>query len=125
MINIKLTSIIETGSQYNKKIPLAFAIGSLFMYVLYNILPFTFKNVSALLEVFNNLNGLLFNSNASTLLNTLFLSYNPFIADIIFTNFLDIQSVGHSLFTYQSILLIILSVILLLAMLAPIFISRK
>jgi len=125
MINIKLTSIIETGSQYNKNIPLAVAIGSLFMYELYNILPFTFNNISALLEIFNSLNRLVFYTNTSTLLNTIFVTYNPFTADFIFTNFLDIQSVGHSLFTYQAILLIILSIILLLAMVAPIFISRK
>ena len=125
MINIKLTSIIETGSQYNKNIPLAVAIGSLFMYELYNILPFTFNNISTLLEIFNSLNRLVFYTNTSTLLNTIFVTYNPFTADFIFTNFLDIQSVGHSLFTYQAILLIILSIILLLAMVAPIFISRK
>jgi len=31
MINIKLTDILETGNQYTKNLPLAIAIGSLFI----------------------------------------------------------------------------------------------
>src|SRR5436190_7241662 len=45
MINIKLTDILEVGSQFTKNIPLAIAIGSLFMYEIYSIIPFTFNNV--------------------------------------------------------------------------------
>jgi NADH-ubiquinone oxidoreductase chain 6 len=126
MINIKLTDILETGNQYTKNYPLAIAIGSLFMYELYSIMPFTFNNVysvTSLFELFNSLNGLLFNTSAS--LNTIFIAYNPLNADTTFTNFLQIQAVGHSLYTYEAILLIILSIILLLAMVAPIFTSRQ
>ena len=36
MINIKLTDILETGSQYTKNLPLAFAIGLLFIYELFS-----------------------------------------------------------------------------------------
>ena len=32
MLNIKLTDILETGSRYTKNLPLALAIGSLFIY---------------------------------------------------------------------------------------------
>ena len=35
MINIKLTDILETGSQYTKNLPLAFAIGSLFIFIIF------------------------------------------------------------------------------------------
>ena len=68
MINIKLTDILETGSQYTKNFPLALAIGSLFIYEIFTIMPFTFNNVSALssfLEILTNLNGLLLNSDTS------------------------------------------------------------
>jgi NADH-ubiquinone oxidoreductase chain 6 len=126
MINIKLTDILETGSQYTKNLPLALAIGSLFIYELFTIVPFTFNNVSALssfLELLTNLNSLLLNYDTSSL-NTVFNTFNPTIADTTITNFLQIESIGHSLYTYGAILLIILSVILLLAMVAPIFISK-
>jgi NADH-ubiquinone oxidoreductase chain 6 len=128
MINIKLTDILESGSQYTKNFPLAFAIGFLFIYELFNILPFTLNKLSGitfLLDVFNNLNRLLLNTNTDTTLDNIFITYNPNIFDISFTNFLQIQAVGQSIYTYEAILLIILSVILLLAMIAPIFISSS
>jgi NADH-ubiquinone oxidoreductase chain 6 len=126
MLNIKLTDILETGSQYTKNIPLALAIGSLFFYELFTIMPFTFNNVSALsylLDLLTSLNGLLLNSDVSTI-NNIFITFNPNIADTIFTNFLQIEAIGQTLYTIEGIFLIILSIILLLAMIAPILISR-
>jgi NADH-ubiquinone oxidoreductase chain 6 len=126
MINIKLTDILETGNQYTKNLPLATAITSLFIYELFTIMPFTFNNVSGitiLLETLTNLNELLLNSNTYSL-NTVFSAFNPNIADTTITNFLHIESIGLSLYTYGAILLIILSIILLLSMVAPIIISR-
>jgi NADH-ubiquinone oxidoreductase chain 6 len=126
MLNIKLGDILETGSQYTKNIPLALAIGSLFVYELFTIMPFTFNNIkslSYLLELLTSLNGLLLNSDISTV-NNIFITFNPNISDIIFTNFLQIEAIGQTLYTIEGIFLIILSIILLLAMIAPILISR-
>lgn len=127
MINIKLTDILESGSQYTQNLPLALAIGSLFIYEIFTILPFTFNNVSAIstfLDIFTNLNTLLVNSDLNSL-STVYTSYNPVIADTNFVSFLQIQSIGQTLYTYGAFLLIITSVILLLAMVAPIFISSN
>src|ERR1700684_690535 len=82
MINIKLTDILETGSQYTKNLPLAFSVGSLFIYEIFTIMPFSFNNVSAistLLDFLTNLNGLLLKSEVSTILNTqdLHTAFNP------------------------------------------------
>lgn len=127
MINIKLTDILETGSQYTKTLPLALAIGLLFVYEFFTILPFSFNNVSiisVLLNLFTNLNGLLLNSDISNA-NVVYNTFNPVIADTAFTNFLQIEAIGQGLYTYGAFWLIITSVILLLAMVAPIFISKK
>jgi NADH-ubiquinone oxidoreductase chain 6 len=73
-----------------------------------------------------NINALLLSptgSDASSI-TTVFNAFNPAIADTTFTNFLQVQAIGHGLYTYGAIFLIITSVILLLAMIAPIFISR-
>ena len=126
MINIKLTDILETGSQYTKNIPLALSVGSLFLYEIFTIMPFSFNNVSIisiLLDFLTNLNGFLLKPEIINLssVNT---TYNPVIADTAFTNFLQIQGIGQGLYTYGAIWLILCSVILLLAMVAPIFISR-
>jgi NADH-ubiquinone oxidoreductase chain 6 len=127
MINIKLTDILETGSQYTKNFPLALAIGSLFIYEIFTITPFTFNNVSALssfLELLTNLNSLLLNSDTSSFINIVN-TFNPNVADTTITSFLHIEAIGHGLYTYGASLLIICSVILLLSMTAPIFISKS
>ena len=127
MINIKLTDILETGSQYTKNLPLAIAIGLLFIYEIFTILPFNINNISIisiLLDTLTNLNGLFFYSDISSI-NSINIVYYPVIADITFTKFLQIESIGQHLYTTGAFLLIITSVILLLAMVAPIFISRN
>ena len=45
--------------------------------------------------------------------------------DYTILNFLQIEVLGHTLYTYYSILLIILSFILLLSMLSTIVLSKK
>jgi len=136
MINIKLTDILETGTQYTKNIPLAISIGSLFLYIIYNIIPLNFNNVpSLLLYKLNILNYTiladlpnfsnsqpLIGNNLSSITNSLALTSN---SDFYILNFLQIEVLGHILYTYGAILLIILSFILLLAMFATIVISKK
>jgi NADH-ubiquinone oxidoreductase chain 6 len=39
MINVRLTDILETGTQYTKNIPLAIAVSGLFLYEFFNVLP--------------------------------------------------------------------------------------
>ena len=127
MINIKLTDILDAGSQYTKNLPLALAIGSLFIYEFFTIMPFTFNDVSLISTILNlltNLNGLFLNSNITTS-EIVFNTFNPISADTTFANFLQVQAIGQSLYTVGAFWLIITSLILLLAMVAPIFISRK
>ena len=140
MINIKLTDILETGTQYTKNLPLAISIGSLFLYIFYNIIPFNFYNIPSLLfanakSQLNILNyyNLFVTSSAHSASNGI-ASANTFFEssfskltnnDFQILNFLQIEVLGHTLYTYYSILLIILSFILLLAMFATIVLSKK
>jgi len=127
MLNIKITDILETGSQYTKNIPLALIIGSLFVYELFNIVPFTFNDVSAfssLLGSLTNLNRSLLNSDIPSI-NAVFNAFDPNIADTAFVNSLQIEAIGQALYTSEGIFLITLSIVLLLAMIAPILISRN
>ena len=116
MINIKLTDILETGSQYTKNLPLALSIGSLFIYEIYSIIPFSFNNVSnTILDLLIKFNGFILNYDLtmSTLqgVNT---AFNPVIADTALTPFLQIEAIGQGLYTYGGSWLIIISIILLL-----------
>ena len=125
MINIKLTDILETGPHYTKNLPLALSIGSLFIYEIYTIIPFSFNNVSnTLLDLLFKFNGFILNYEISMndWVNT---AFNPVIADTALTPFLQIEAIGQGLYTYGASWLIMISVILLLAMIAPIFISQN
>lgn len=125
LLNIKLSDILETSSQYTKNIPLALALGIVFIYEIYTIAPFplyTGSLLSYFLNLFFVLNGLLLNNNLN-LDNVVHISLNPNIADTVFIKFSQIEAIGQGLYTYGAIWLILSSVILLLAMVAAIFIS--
>jgi NADH-ubiquinone oxidoreductase chain 6 len=131
MINIKLTDILETGTQYTKNLPLAIAIGSLFIFIIFQIIPFNNNNVpalSVLLDKITFFNSILSDSNivSINLINSIVNNYFfSSLSDVIITEFTQIEVLGHSLYTYGAVLLITLSVILLLAMFATIIISRN
>lgn len=120
MINIKLTDILETGNQYTKSLPLAIAIGllSVFIYISMEIFS-NFNNNSYLYAPINQLVKRNF-ENIDVILKVL--NNKP---DSSITKFTQIESLGHGLYSYDAILLIILSIILLLAMLATIIISKS
>ena len=125
MLNINLSEILETDNQYTKNLPLAIAIGFLFIYNFSNILSFQFfsdlniQENSYLLflksnDLWENLN---FNSN---ILSNLSLHSDLQLIDIT-----QIKILGYILYTYSSILLIALGIILLLSMFATIIISKN
>lgn len=141
MINIRLTDILETGSQYTKTLPLALAIISLFTYILYNILPYIYnilpqQSGASIWDVLLNLNGqgmFIINSifknvwiSSFNTNDTVFNIYNsmPQVADTVFTNFIQIEAIGFNLYVYGASLLILVSLILLLAMYSAIIITK-
>jgi NADH-ubiquinone oxidoreductase chain 6 len=126
MINISLTDIIDTGKQYTKNLPLAFVVSSLFMFEMFNILPFSFNNVSSLNLIFDtitNFNLFIWNNDKLKFVNNIHTTYQSNVADTTFISFSQIEAIGQLIYTYAAILLIICSIILLLSMIAPIFIS--
>jgi NADH-ubiquinone oxidoreductase chain 6 len=144
MINIKLTDILETGSQYTKTLPLALAVGYLFIFIIFSIIKFNFNNVpvlSVFLDKITSFNGMFssvgpvvggehsytfINMNLiNSIVNNFYYSASPQHSDSLITIFQQIESLGHNLYTYGAVLLITLSIILLLAMFATIIISRS
>jgi NADH-ubiquinone oxidoreductase chain 6 len=138
MINIKLSDILETGSQYTKNLPLAISIGSLFIFIILSVIPYNYNNVPAIsifLDKITYLNTILSlgesNNNlisfdvVNTILTNNSILSSPLTqsSDLIINDFQQIESLGYSLYTYGAALLITLSIILLLAMYATIVIS--
>jgi NADH-ubiquinone oxidoreductase chain 6 len=132
MFNIKISDIVNTQAQINANIWFVLAITGLFVYEIKFILPFTVSNVSGLsglsgvaaAAALNQSNNIVFKSN-NAIVNNVFTTLNPNTADTAFTSFLQIETLGEGLYTYGAPLLIICSIILLLAMITPIFMSGK
>ena len=145
MINIKLTDILETGKTYTQNLPLGLSVGLLFIYEFTSMtiqlpsqsllklseyfysLPLSFMTDFNTL-ISGNKTNLNFNydintyQSTNTIVETVF---NPNIFDQSIINFTQIQSIGQGLYTYGAFWLILCSIILLLAMVSPIFISKK
>jgi len=143
MINIKLIDIIETGLDFTQTLPLAISIVLSSLIVIYKVLQYGLINIPSIIlnkitilyTFFYDFNFNTFRANlqaSKTIFDSVtlnledYLSYDyNFNADVLITTFEQIEILGHSLYTYGAILLIILSVILLLAMFAIIIISKS
>jgi NADH-ubiquinone oxidoreductase chain 6 len=127
MINIKLTDVLETGNNYTKNLPIAINIVIFFIFILFTILPLSFNNFTIKYNI-NNIEYFLSNINNKNMnytINGFENINNSNSSDFFLTFFSEIEVLGHNLYTYGAILLIILSIILLLAMLATIVLSKQ
>ena len=128
LINIKLTDITETGNQYLKNLPLALTVSSLFLFIIFSIVPFSSNNITIIfyvLSLFNTMNSLILSSNISATTDTASVITNHSLkVDTLLTTFSQIETLDIVLYANQSILLIILSIILLLAMFSSIVLNN-
>ena len=124
MINIKLTDILEVGTDYTKNLPLALIIAALFIFAIFGSVT---RETS--LSVVDSLNSLIVSNTASINgldLNNFITLHTSISPSTVATHLLDytqIEALGHNLYTNSAILLILTSFILLLSMLAPIMLS--
>jgi len=135
MLNIQLAELSAVGSEYTQNLPLGGIVGSLFVFELISILPFSFKGLSTF-----NLNSAFHTFSETSLgainwFNTLLVSGTSnandvhqifdaaYATDSNFSSYLQIESIGQSLYTYGSMWLILTSIILLLAIVGPISLS--
>jgi NADH-ubiquinone oxidoreductase chain 6 len=136
MINIRLLDLLEIGNEYTKNFPLAILIGTLFVYEIYNVLPFTSNNVFILnlpLNLLYYINALFLDFNNFFLFshfapqpeyNYIDVTFNSLNIDFNLNQFIQIEVLGQGLYTYGSIWLLLTSIILLLAMLSALYLSN-
>jgi NADH-ubiquinone oxidoreductase chain 6 len=153
MINIKLTDILETGYNFTKNLPLGLNIASLLLFIFFSVAPFYFGSNSYEQSSYyvgaEQINLVPLKEGLPSDLTPNFKNLDTFGvstegvgigvqkgkilieggaltgSDVNLLDFTQIEVLGHFLYTYASIFLIILSLILLLAMLAIIIISKK
>ena len=113
MINIKLSDILETGSQQTKNLPLAISIGFLFIFIIFSVIPYNYNNVPAIsifLDKLTYLNTILslgesnnnfisFDIVNTIVTNNIILSSH---SDFIINDFQQIESLGYSLYIYRA-----------------------
>ena len=144
MINIRLVDLLEFGREYTKNFPLAILIGALFLYEIINILPYVYENLT--IGNYNKLNayvnefGYIFLNFLpsdlyawvySNLAYELAEAYDNYLsnaslenANLLLNNFLQIEILGQSLYTYGAMWLLISSIILLLSMISALYLSN-
>lgn len=131
MINIKLTDILEVGTDYTKNLPLALIIGALFIFAIFgSITNLNIFQTSLITSIIHSLNSFISISASDltslTSLNNLISLHTtvyPYSVDTHLIDYTQIEALGHNLYTNSAILLILTSFILLLSMLAPIMLS--
>lgn len=133
MINIKLTDILEVGTDYTKNLPLALMIGAIFIFAIFgSIAPFAsniFQTSSLFASIFDSINSIVTLSASNITVTGLsysdpiYITENPFPVDKVLLDYTQIESLGQNLYTDSALLLILTSFILLLSMLAPIILS--
>jgi len=144
MINIRLVDLLEVGSEYTKNLPLGLILTGIFFYEMLTIspinlnfdsiisLPFGFLNFfNSLLLISDstlahglNVNDIFNNSSFFYWLSSFSVLDLNFADTSVFT-FLQMETLGQGLYTYGSIWLILMGLILFLAMLGPIVLSIR
>jgi len=151
MINIKLTDILDTGYNFTKNLPIGLNIASLLLFIFFcfapngsegvanNLIPLLGEAVNQKLSTLSTAHPISpaslewvapaphysHSEGVATQVGRYYYGGVEEISDINLLEFTQIEVLGHFLYTYASIFLIILSLILLLAMLAIIIISKK
>lgn len=124
MLNLRLVELLDTGKAYTQNLPLGTILGSLFFFELLSITSASYGGTNSssddpmgqlaqLLPVggeggfnlFNKINSVLLGQVGQDIAtNTnVHLAYNPMTADLSFTNYLQIESIGQGLYTYATL----------------------
>jgi len=124
-LNIDLLDLLETDKQYTKNLPLILTISVLFTYGFFYIIPFNdVKFLSSFLGSLTNLNVLFLDNNKLELITEISIK-DPINVEQILTSFTQIENLGLNLYSNFGLLLIITSIVLLLALVAPILLVKN
>ena len=116
MLNLRLVELLDTGKAYTQNLPLGTILGSLFFFELLSITAGSSQGSSFSddpmgrlmqlpLSLFNKINSVLLGTSNMTTdnSNAVHVAYNPMNADLSFTNYLQIESIGQGLYTYATL----------------------
>jgi NADH-ubiquinone oxidoreductase chain 6 len=114
MLNLRLVELVETGRQYTQNLPLATLMAGLFSLFLIKAVPTGHVNGS----LFNKVNGLLLAQNSDQA--SLYRAFSANVTESMLNSYTQIESIGHGLYTYAALWLVVAGLIFMLAMVGPI-----
>lgn len=128
LLSVRVNELVSVGIEYTRNLPLGLAVGTLFLFELLSVLPNVSAQASSVsLSLFSSLNFLLLGVNGSSLpasdsVNEVFPTLTP---EAQFTSFSQIEMLGQGLYTYNTMWLLVTSLLLLLAMMGPIVLCMR
>jgi len=128
LLSVRVNELVSVGIEYTRNLPLGLLVGVLFLFELLSVLP----NVSAQagsvsLGLFGLLNYQLLGISPDPLtvgdaVNETFPMVTP---EAQFTSFSQLEMLGQGLYTYNTMWLLVTSLLLLLAMMGPIVLCLR
>ena len=109
MLNLRLVELLDTGKAYTQNLPLGTILGALFFFELLSITSqanTSYKDSGLFqlpLTMYNKVNSLLLGPAEVTTDTNVHVAFNPTTADLSFTNYLQIESIGQGLYTYATL----------------------
>ncbi len=106
MLNLRLVELLDTGKSYTQNLPLGTVLGTLFFFELLSITPTSYKDSGLFQLPFiasSKLDTLVLGGEVITTDASVHVAYNPAAADLSFTNYMQIESIGQGLYTYATL----------------------
>jgi NADH-ubiquinone oxidoreductase chain 6 len=102
MLNIRLTELLDTGSQYTKNLPLATILGALFFFELLSLVDINGGFAGIPYSAYTFINGLLL-GNISSSEAYVHASFAPLSPEAAFSTFSQVATIGQGLYTYSTL----------------------
>ena len=122
MLNVRLSEIVSVGHEYTKSLPLGAIVGVLFLFTCLSLMPAieTHRGEMALTFLNSVNNTILGVSGNNVRVSNVHLAFTQERRDAVYLNISQRRSLGLSLYTYGSLWLLLISIVLLLSMIGPI-----
>ena len=137
MLNLQIAELNAIASEYTQNLPLGAILTFLLFIELFSIYPFSsngeFKSINPFkifpdiqVGLLNIINSIVEKIGYPAISNStnVYVTFNS-IPDTNFSNLLEVQSIGFTLYTFTSVWLFIASIVLLVAIIGPIVLTLK
>lgn len=117
ILNVRISEVVSAGREYTKGLPLGFTVSLLFLYEVLQVVDVQMTSVASIIST---VNSFFLTSTYSGVANYVHITFSYSAIDTVFIDFIQVQALGFSLYTYNTFSLILVAVVLLLSIMGPI-----